>query len=69
MAETRRDNLIHHTSTKFSARKPALIVLQRPYFARFLFWMKAFIVPSGSSGILVLIPTVGGLKLSMGKAP
>ncbi len=52
----RRDNLIHAlASTKFSARKPPSLSFNNPYFAKFLFWMKALIVPSGSSGMVLLV--------------
>ena len=39
-------------STQVAARKPPSLSFKRPYLAKFLFWMKAFMVPSGSSGIL-----------------
>ena len=55
-AEMRRDNLIHAlASTKFSARKPPSLSLSRPYFAKFLFCINAFIVPSGNSGMVLLV--------------
>ena len=59
-AEMRRDNLIHAlASTKFSARKPPSLSFNKPYFAKFLFWMKAFMVPSGSSGIFGVLCCLG----------
>ncbi len=58
--QTRRDTLIHAlASTKFSARKPPSLSLSNPYFARFLFWINAFMVPSGSSGMVRVLCCLG----------
>jgi hypothetical protein len=44
------------TCTKFSAKKPPSLSLSSPYFARFLFCINALIVPSGSSGMVPVLP-------------